>query len=465
MSNAQKLLLPVGCLLGIISSCSNSGGGTTTNPITAGTGVAPAGGTGTTPAAGTGAVPTGGRGPAAAGTSAPVGTAGTGVAVAGTSAPVGTGGTGVATAGTGVAAAGTSAPATGGAGAPAGGSGGGASGGMCMGSGPALPDGMCKSKSSGVYAMKVDVDVWWRDENNTPTLYDPGRGTITIYLKGDLPSVCDDGKGQGIVQTCGSLVPPLLADANCGVIQIVFPDDMWEKPGMAKIMTAGSTTGFNPNDVLSFAKGAGIYGIELSDPAATWPTYEQTPTFACASGTAEKCFPDSDGDMNPGITVQLKQDGTPTGQPYTCIAAWTYIPAPISVPQAALDPQGGVSETYIGLRTAISGGGKIGADCASGSGPAEASAFESRLIDCKLKSGTKCTADNAKFVDQNLPNFHVLMAGQMPPAEWKHPRPEADRMLNRMPSKGPIGSVVRIADPGATVTCAQVRMATFPAGN
>jgi hypothetical protein len=312
--------------------------------------------------------------------------------------------------------------------------------------------------------MKVDIDVWFMDENNPQPLYDPGRGLISVFLKGELTDICEDGSGGvGVIQTCGDQIPPLLVDATCKVIQIVFPDEMWEKPGMAKIMTTGSSTGFNPEDVLTFAKAAGVYGIELKDPTVKWPTYMETAGFACASGTGAKCFPDHDGDGNTGITVKLKQDGTPAPGRYTCpLGDRTYIPAPVDTLQAALDPGAGAVETYIGLRSALAGGGKIGPDCKSGSGPAQADGFESRLIDCKLANGSKCTVANANFVDQNLPNFHVLGVGQMPPANWKHPRAEADAMLDRTPSKGPRGSLVRLGDPGTPTTCEQVRKAAFP---
>jgi hypothetical protein len=333
---------------------------------------------------------------------------------------------------------------------------------MC---GKPAKDGMCKAKAPGIYAMKVDIDVYFRDENNNPTLFDPGRGLITVYLKGDLTDVCEDGTGGvGTIQTCGDVIPPLYVDANCRVIQIVFPDDMWEKPMMPKIMTTGMTTGFNPDDVLSFAKAAGIYGIDI-DATTKWPTYMETPTFMCKGGKGDKCFPDHDGDGNPGITVKLKQDGSPGTSPYECGLSgtqWTYVAAPVDLGQAVLMPDDGAVETYIGLRTAIAGGGKIGADCMSGVGAAEADGFESRLYDCKLKNGMKCSVANANFVDKNLPNFHVLKAGEVPPAEWKHPRSEADAKLDRTPSKGPRGAIVRIADTGAAVTCDQVRKAVFP---
>lgn len=326
-------------------------------------------------------------------------------------------------------------------------------------------EGMCKPDVPGVYAMKVDVDVYWQDENNSPTLYDPGRGKISVFLKGELTDVCEDGSGgTSVVQTCGDVIPPLLVDANCKIIQIVFPDAMWDQPGMPKIMTTGAVTGFSPQDVLTFAKAAGIYGIDLSSPTASWPTYMQTAGYTCRDGKKGKdCFPDHDGDGNPGITVTLKTEGALPATPYACLAPWEYSAAPVDVLQAVVDPLGGASETYIGLRASLGGGGKLTSDCKSGSGPSDVDAFESRLYDCKLKSGTKCSVAEAEFVDKNLPNFHILKVGEKPPAGWVHPRPDADAKLDRSPSTGPIGSVVRLGAPGANVSCEMVRKATFPA--
>jgi hypothetical protein len=169
-----------------------------------------------------------------------------------------------------------------------------------------------------------------------------------------------------------------------------------------------------------------------------------------------------DEDGNPGITVTIKQDGTPPPGPYAPgLGEWHYIPAPTSVLAGSL--MDGATKVYIGLRTQLGGSGKIGADCMSGTGPAEAENFESRTIDCVMKDGSKCPDGDVNFVDQNVPIFHVLKAGEVPPANWKHSRPEADAKLDRSPSKGPQSSVVRLGDLGSTVSCEMTRNAQYPA--
>jgi hypothetical protein len=146
---------------------------------------------------------------------------------------------------------------------------------------------------------------------------------------------------------------------------------------------------------------------------------------------------------------------------YDCIQPWEYMTAPLST-LGALDKAAGATETYIGLRTKLGGSATLAAGCGLTPAAAEADGFESRLIDCKLKNGTKCASMDANFVDQNLPNYHVLAANAVPPAEWKHPRAEADAKLDRTPSAGPRSSVVRIGDIGSAATCAQIRTTTFP---
>jgi hypothetical protein len=446
MRRNQCLWLGLGSLVALLAACDD---GAMTSPqavagaggATAGTGAA--GTATTTPQAGTGT---------ATGT-AGTGTSGTGVSTAGR-AGTGTAGTGTATAGTGTAGMG----AAGAAGMPAPGSTPGFA--MC---GGAAKTGECKPKAPGIYAMKTEVDVWFQDEINTSQpLFDAGRGKITIYFRGTLSDVCEDGSGgKALMHPCGTRLPPLYADANGGVIQIEFPDELWEKPGIPDYVSTGSTTGFAAGDTLKISKTTGLVGVDLMDANAAWPTYMQTTTFACKAGVGEACFTDMDGDNNPGITVTIKTSGTPPNPPYTSLISWHYIPAPTDINAAIFGS--GANKVFIGLRTRLGGSGKIGADCASGAGVAEAENFESRTIDCVMDDGSPCTAAGAGFVDQNVPVFHVLQAGESPPATWKHTRADADSMLDRTASKGPLSSVVRLSDLGGTVACGDVRAAMYPA--
>lgn len=436
MRYAQRSFIGIGCLLGLLGACGNNSGGNDTGTTpTAGT-------TGNT--AGTPTTPSGGSGGST--TKPPSGGTGAGGS---TQQPTG-GSTGTAGKSGGTAG-----------GTAMGMAGGGATGAMCSAAGPAKT-GQCKGMTDGVYAMKLDFDVWFEDAINNPKLLLPGRNTLSIYLKMNITGVCEDGSGgTAIVHPCGTILPPLYTDAVNKVIQIVFPDALWDQPGVPDFMTTGHVTGFDPGSMLVIDKTTSLVGISLADQEGAWPDYTMTPTLACADGKMGKdCFPDIDGDGKPGITAVMKLDGTPPSPGF--LDGWQYTPTP-TVETDALTGEG-ATEAYVGLRTRLAGSGVIGADCKSGVGGGEAEDFESRVFDCLTKAGAACTPDQSTFVDKNTPAFHVLKKGDVPPATWKYEglNSEIDGKLNRMPSEGPKVASVRLAEGGASVTCADVRAAAFP---
>jgi hypothetical protein len=289
MSGKRIELGVVLCALALAGACSeDSGSNGTGGAGSAGTVNAPATGAGGTTATGTGGTTATGTGgttaTGTAGTDTGTGTAGTGTGTAGTG--TGTAGTGTGTAGTGTGTAGTD-----------------GGGGDVMCATTDVLEGSCKSSAEGVYAIKTEIDVWWQDDI-TPPIVDPGRGKITVYLMGDLTEVCDDGSnGRGVIRGCGTELPPFVSYAACDAFQISFPDELWDQPTMPTFTTTGSTTGFEPGDVLSLAEAAGLVGISLNDVNATWPTPMETGNVTCPEGSGADCFPDHDGDGNPGISV------------------------------------------------------------------------------------------------------------------------------------------------------------------
>ena len=346
------------------------------------------------------------------------------------------------------------------------------------GSDPAL-DGTCKDMSRGVYAIKTVLDTYWYDEKNQGTpIVDPGRGNLTIYLMGRIEDICDNGTdGVGVMKACGSDMPPFTSDVTCDAYQLQFDPSIWDQPTMPTFTTKGSTTGFNPGDTLTLAQAIGLVGISLDDPMATWPTSSETGTFTCAAGSGMQCFPDQDGDGQPGITVTLKtgSDYRPNG----CggfDAPFTYRGSPTSVDPAAAGGTGSgirAKEVHIGLRTTLGGSGVIGSDCMSGEGPATApeTAIESRAFDCKVDPASlpngdtdhpdnNCTAAEATFVDDNVPNYHVLQKDEKPPTTGLNfPLAHAGDMLDQTPSPGPTASMKRLGDLDGMFTCANVRAA------
>jgi hypothetical protein len=440
MRYSQNSLIKIGCLLSLVGACGNPGtanmGGPSTQPQAGST---PGGGAAGTPT-------TGNNGGSSAGTAGKAG--GTAVGTGGTPAnnTGGTPGSG-GTAGTPATAGGSDAPAP---------------GGSCEGAGPAK-EGMCKGMSNGVYAMRMDFDVWYEDAINNPKLILPHRAPLTIYLKAEITGVCEDGTGgKALMRPCGTILPPLYTDAVNRVVQIQFPDPLWDAEGIPSFETTGSVTGFDPGSMLVVDQTTSLVGISLADKEGAWPEYTATASLDCGDGkTGEACFPDIDGDGKPGITATMKLDGTPPSPGY--LDGWEYTPAP-TVETDALTGDG-ASEAYTGLRTRLSGSGTIGADCKSGVGNATGQDFESRVYGCKTKAGADCSPAQSEFVDKNTPIFHVLKVDEAPPATWKYEglNTEIDAKLNRAPSKGPTVASVRLGEPGQAVTCADIRAAAYPA--
>lgn len=345
-----------------------------------------------------------------------------------------------------------------------------------------VKEGMCKANANGIFAIKTVLDVWWQDEKNNGTpIVDPARGPLTIYLMGDLQDVCPDGSGGvGIMKACGSELPPFTSDVTCDAYQLLFPDEMWDKPTMPKFMTGGSTSGFNPGDILTLAKATGLVGVKLSADNAAWPSSTETGTFACGgTDKGEMCFPDADGDGQPGVTVKLKTSGQykASGCGLGGSNPFTYRGSPTSLDVGAAGGTGAgirAAEVHIGLRTILGGAGAIGDDCKSGVGDAQAESIESRAVSCKVDPASvedptgrpadnDCTAPEAQFVDDNVPHYIVLQKGEKPPADGLNfALAHQGDMLDQTPSAGPRASIVRLGDTGGTFTCVDVRAAAFP---
>jgi hypothetical protein len=391
-------------------------------------------------------------------TSGTIGTAGTGTA--GTTAGTGTAGT---TAGTGVS--------------------------ECD---PTVSDcDICREKAEGIYAMKVELDVWWRDEENTTTgggeLADPGRGKINIYFRGEISEVGDDGNGKGKMHPCGTELPPFVASASCNAIHILFPDAMWEKPGIPDYATTGNTTGFGPGDTLTIAKTLGFLGLQLADGAA-FPDDADTVGLTCPAGTGAlwtdgqaptlaqaPCFLDQDGDGNPGVTVDFRHDKTEMVGPYGCntlqadmpeASKFKFLGAPLGLGAIVDADTNFAKQGWIGLSVELGGSGKIKDDtCSSGVGSATSGeGLPSRLIHCIQRGGANCNQQNSGFLDMNTPKYHILNAGDVPPAEWKFAgalNTAKDAKLDKAASKGPRSSVIRLGNLGETFDCAAVRSTAF----
>jgi hypothetical protein len=343
----------------------------------------------------------------------------------------------------------------------------------------AAKEGTCKTSAKGVYALKTTLDAYWYDEQNPDApIVDPGRGPIVIYLMGRIEDICEDGSnGVGVMKACGSELPAFSSAVTCDAYQLQFDPALWDKPTMPTFVTTGSTSGFNAGDTLSLAKAIGLVGVNLTTDDAAWPTAAETGTFACKDAmgmdkTGVDCFPDQDGDGKPGISVALKVGGTYmppgcSGNGCKCNdlgTDYSYRGSPTSLDLFAGGGSGGgirAVEVHIGLRTTLGGSGMIDQDCMGGNGPAEApmDAIQSRAVSCKVDPASlpngdtshpdnSCTTEEAIFVDENVPNYHILQ---------KDEKPGNAMVKDQTASVGPQAEMVRLGDLNATFDCAAVR--------
>jgi hypothetical protein len=242
---------------------------------------------------------------------------------------------------------------------------------------------------------------------------------------------------------------------------------------MPKFPTGGSTSGFNPGDILTIAKSTGLVGISLMDAQGTWPTDAQTGTLACPEGSGVTFFPDHDGDDKPGITLRMGRIGQTFQTTELCggfQSAFTFRGAPLDAVQALLPDSVRAVEVHAGVRTILGGGGAIGDDCASGVGVSQAEALDSRVWGCVKSDGSTCNeTTEAPFVDSSAPQYNILAKDTAPPTSVLKPACQCPGdclnpcPLDQTPSPGPRSALVRLGGLDGAFTCADVRNATFPA--
>ena len=306
------------------------------------------------------------------------------------------------------------------------------------------PSGVCAEAISGNYAIAYELDVWWQDEvNPLAPSFDPGRGQLRVISRATLGELCDGARANAAVHVCGVQFPEIANDHAGSVLQLDVPDAAWDRPSMPTVSTG---VRLSETHELTFDPIESSLGIELSELAAPWPSFEDTPFFGCSSGrSGADCFPDADGDDQPGITLVLRTHGAPTQSPERC-GGWRYARMPTS--PSFTDP--GARALYAGLRLQLRGSQPLGADCNGGTGSLEAADVALRVLDCAMHDGSRCTVAGATYVDQNLPVFHVLAQGETPAVD-------AGAGLDRTPSTGPRQTAVRLADRTEHVSCSDVR--------
>lgn len=325
------------------------------------------------------------------------------------------------------------------------------------------PIAMCDPR--GKYALRVTVDAAWEGrDSGLMALTDDGRGPIEIYLLinvGDVDAETHQVATSG--RLCGVRLPQFYSSTLCETYQPVFPDSLWESDKLPVPALGGSFECAEDGCVMSILPTTYVFGIRLENPEASWPTAQQTPYLRCPEQPNNNCFVDDDGDGEPGVTVHVEPGGTIDPDGSCRLYAYNSPPLNASI-GAIFGSVRRADRLHVGIRARVGGSVRFGAGCETAAGSALVQYVNSRAKGCYVLPGTAeinsrpagpqepCTRTEAQFIDDSMPEYRVLGAGETPGTSRSNRDDSA--------SPGPTVSVVRFpAD--STPGCADVRQAAF----
>jgi len=309
----------------------------------------------------------------------------------------------------------------------------------------------CGDALSGSYGVRVELDVYVQDDA-TSSEHDPGRGRASVLLRADVERAQDATSADVTLQLCGLELPARYAYASSGVTALALPQEIFDRESMPQWKTQLHNT---TSDALQLGAFPMLLGIALPDPGAAWPSFDQTPAFDCGS---KNCFPDHDGDGEPGLSFYTHSDAGPEDAPYPACADWQTRGPSTDNQLWSANTDTEANQVFVGLRTALQLFPRFDATCDRASGRARAADIVTRTIDCELSDGQRCSPRQATVVDERSPTFHVLEAGETPPETFRDSRSFVDEALDRSASHGGQVTLQRLTD--AAANCEAVR-ATF----
>ena len=327
----------------------------------------------------------------------------------------------------------------------------------------------------GSYAMRITVDTAWGGHGNGLfALTDDGRGPIDIYLLANIEKVDPETKRMTASgRLCGVTLPPFYSSILCESYQPVFPDSLWESKALPRPDLQGKFECGTQGCVASLDPVTYLFGLRLDNPEASWPTPQQTQSLRCPSEPNQQCFVDDDADGLPGVTVKVQKGGkaeAPGGgeNSSSCRSGYDVSSAPLSDNVAAIfDGVRRTDRLLLGIRARVGGSFRFDTSCDTSAGSALAQYVNSRAKGCLVQPGSsdwlssrtpagpndRCSASEAAFIDQSMPDYQVLASGEKPAAS-RSGRDDAA-------SAGPTIHMVRFAPKKGEISCAQVRSAKF----
>jgi hypothetical protein len=319
----------------------------------------------------------------------------------------------------------------------------------------------------GTYGMWISVDAAWGGRSGGLwDLTDDGRGNIEVFL---LAKITDVDAKQRITSTgrvCGVRLPAFYSTTLCEAYQPNFPIEIWESQKLPPLTFTGRYECAASGCVLSIDPQTYLLGFDANNPEAPWPAAGSLSSLRCPSGQGVACFPDHDSDGKPGVGVTLTTTGTSMNGS-TCRGSYMFRGAPLSASVAAIfDGVRRTDRLELGVRTKLGGSTRFANNCDKGDGSGVAEYVNSRAAGCLVQSGTfnwpdarpagdaqACDATESQFLDENLPTYALLAAGQTPNSALK--------LSNAKASPGPQIKILRLGDVTDAVSCAQVRDAKY----
>ncbi len=251
------------------------------------------------------------------------------------------------------------------------------SGGTTGGAGSIGTGGACAPRTSFAEASHLVVNVSW------PAGTASMKGSGQIHIWGKAVFTVDGNTLTGTLQACGIVLPPttLTALGGGGMIQIEVPNTAWDAANPPTFTIAGTQTGPNVGDTLTYDYAA-LIGFTMDNPAtAPWP----------ASYTAITMTNDAEGDRNPGLT-SIPRSGT------------GYTLPPTSILQTARADQ-----LYIVVRQ-VTTAMLTRTSCEQSAGTATFAFLNNHVIGCHVMGADPCMPAEVNFIDQNRAIYDITGA-------------------------------------------------------
>ena len=253
---------------------------------------------------------------------------------------------------------------------------------------PPPPPPQCELE--GTFAIQLEYDVDWRGTTLAGfiPLLRPGAGKVRVWSLIEVRG----GGTRARVRGCGATLPDFSAgNPRVGneLYSSYIPASTWDQPNMPRWDLTLQPTCREPGCRLTSSPLTTTVGARLNGNSA-WPGPN--------GSLAGLMLVDQDGDAAPGVTLFTRTsiERSPSGTPY--------IEPPLSWTLSAR-----ATQLYMAFQIAFQLDGAL-ESCDAWSGTLNEGRVENRVASCYARSSagdSVCTAEQARFADQNLPEWSV----------------------------------------------------------